>query len=219
MAADRALAESRHRFISTARLRLAVGNLLLAAPRALELGTDTLLRHWHLRLLHVFLLVKLVRLALLCRQQLRIAQRDKLVRRDIARHDTAAQLRVGLVLEVLEQRADLLGIFFVLLVASEQAVGGVFDRNSLGENGILVLGRTVGEAVIQELDAIVPGIRLGSVRIDLVRLGATLLGIALVGPGGTTRGTRGSRRRRRRHRGGCGRGLGGGAGGGGTGLG
>lgn len=132
MSASHAFAKGRHRFIGGSRLGLGVADLLLLAAAALEVFADALLRHGDLGLLHVLLLQLHLPVALVLALELVVCHGHEPVGGDVAAHDAAAEVLVGLVLKVGEERSDLLLVLGRLpLVAG---VGGVLDRDRLGDD-------------------------------------------------------------------------------------
>ena len=105
-----ALAERRHRLVRAPRLRLAVADLPLLAPPALQAGADALLLLGHHGVIQVLLLQRLVLRKPLGGLELLRRHLHEGGGRDFAGEDARAELRVRLVFQVLEQGAEFLAV-------------------------------------------------------------------------------------------------------------
>ena len=100
---------------------------------------------------------------------------DELLGRDLAGHDALAKTRVGFVLEVLEQGADFRFVGFVCFGAILREGSG-FDCCGVGEHGRRGHGGGVGEAVVDEADAVITSGLIGALDVDFVILVVALVG-------------------------------------------
>jgi hypothetical protein len=173
-----ALAEGRHRLISAASLGLVIADHPLFTAAAFKAIADALLDHGDLGLLHVLQLQHGVRLALLGRQELLGRHDDELRGGDDAGHDVAAEVCVALHFQVLKEGPDLFLIGLSLTLVGLECC--CLDRDGLDEHGVLRFGGSVGQAVVENADAVVAQLRVGAVDIDLVGLELASLGVPFV---------------------------------------
>lgn len=171
------LAKCRHRFIGTSCLRLGIADFLLLALAALQTVTDALLRHRYLGLLHVLLLQLDFHLALVVALEFLVRHVDKFLGRNFSCHYSLAQFPVRLVLEICEERSDLLLVVGGL--APEERECGALDGNGPGNDVGLGLDRSVGQAIVNEADALVSDVRLGPLDAHAIGIEFSFLGIAL----------------------------------------
>lgn len=172
------LAKGRHRLVGTTGLGLRVADLPLFTAAAYKGVADASLHHRDLGLLHVLLLQLGIGLALLRRHELLARHDDEGLGGDGAGHDVAAEVRVTLPLQVLKEGPDLLLVGLSLALVSLERRR--LDRDGLDEHHILGLGGAVGEAVVEDADAVVANLRVGAVDVDLVGLELARQGVAFV---------------------------------------
>lgn len=129
-----ALAECRHRLISTPCLSLRVRDHFLLALSALELFGDTLLDLGDHCLVQVFRLDAGFFLTALVRLHFFVRHDDEFLRRNVACQYGFAQSGVGFRFEVLEEGAHFLLVGVV--GGAEVGVGGGFDCFCDGQDGL-----------------------------------------------------------------------------------
>lgn len=100
---------------------------------------------------------------------------DEAVGGDFAREDAHAESGVGFVLEVLKEGADFCFVGF-LGFGAEFAEGGFFDGGGDGDDCGGGDGGSVGEAIVEEADAVVAGGLVGAGDRDTIFLVIALVG-------------------------------------------
>lgn len=151
VSANGTLAKRSHRFISRPGLGLAVADLLLTALSAGQAGADTPLGLGNHGLVHILLLQLLVLGTLLVTFEFFVSHLDEAVGLDGARKDVFAKSGIGLVLEVLEERAQtgfvfLAGFGLVCVIGCELHFSGhgkdvIRDCDKISRLGALAMSR------------------------------------------------------------------------------